>query len=305
MASGTNEFQYAILTCTEQSNEELFSYCNTCHTQICELCVKGEHKKHDWTSTSKHARKLRREAKAKSDKIRTEILPFMEANTEKARKKSNRIEITQTGQAFKASIDVYMQYLLSINDVESDRDQEMEAKMDEFTKLATFFEVAILTASDNVVLEMEEEYNKKMDEHRQTANKVLGFKSFQKGLIVEETMKYMFGRIRLGNKDDSQISGSIHATFNFGKKTISTIWQNLRMRHGLRFTDNGQATMKQRFVAGDVACDSQGRIFLTDMHNKAIFILTADVDFLRYFFREEADKTIPCSLSLKKDSLWV
>ncbi|KAK3099566.1 hypothetical protein FSP39_006349 [Pinctada imbricata] len=72
-----------------------------------------------------------------------------------------------------------------------------------------------------------------------------------------------------------------------------------------RFTYSGHPGMETGFIAGDVVCDSTGRILVTDHLNNNIHVLSADGDFLHYLIKAQDDLREPCSLSLYDDTLWV
>ncbi|KAK3099563.1 hypothetical protein FSP39_006335 [Pinctada imbricata] len=463
MASRTEEFQFAVHTCREHSHEDVFSYCNTCHERICELCVKGKHKEHDWNSISKHVRKIRREAVSIAKKIREVLIPYLRTGSAKARKESNRREIIQTQQALKETIDAYTKLLLAIVDEDSSNDQELEKKIEQLIKIAEFFEDHIHSAHDHVVLDMDEEYKGKEKEIRQSTNQLSKVRSFKKGHLAEDTLKYMFGHMVFGSRDIVKPHAALVRTFNLDKISVigvATIsktrawihafestknvliddtgktleetdygrefnsfnvvgkghtfsstedeaileitdgyvktfyetkpyyasglcksldggiivcliegdrseitpttkgevhhvdmsgrlvkkyvrqketnsalftWPNkvaqnvnldlcvldfvdgkendrlvaVSVDSRVRFTYCGQQFLKERFTGGDVMCDFRGQIYLIDLLNNSIHILSADGTFLQFLLTKEDNLSGPCSLSLCENTLWI
>ena len=73
-------------------------------------------------------------------------------------------------------------------------------------------------------------------------------------------------------------------------------------RNGLvRFTYHGQGDCK--FGPTDGACDSRGRMIVSDSHNKSLHMLSPDGTFLRYLLFDLVHK--PRTIELCQDNMWI
>ncbi|KAK3103523.1 hypothetical protein FSP39_019839 [Pinctada imbricata] len=73
----------------------------------------------------------------------------------------------------------------------------------------------------------------------------------------------------------------------------------------LRFTYKGQQRLGLKFYICDIACDSVGRIILTEYYNHAVHVLNADGDFLQFLLAADDGLDGPLSIALSTDRLWV
>ena len=82
--------------------------------------------------------------------------------------------------------------------------------------------------------------------------------------------------------------------------------RGLVVLHGdgrLRATYRGQEDSKFAFDPSDVACDSKRKSIVSDRKNKALYLLSPDVTFLRYLLTDMFD--YPVTMALYKGNLWV